>query len=178
MMIIHYSNNIKNSLVYHDTCIRAECWMNLWQMSNWGNKGISIAENARRQIDIIHNNTEQWRTQHALYINEKQSVFYHTQHCKWCKITRWHHSSLLLLYSNIKVGPGSNFLNVPDAAVMAIHWNKVFVQLLSRVLNTPSLFLIRHLLFHNRFWENLLHLGIINIYIFEIILSDAAVPIM
>ena len=31
-------------------------------MSNWGNKGISIAENARRQIDIIYNNTEQYYT--------------------------------------------------------------------------------------------------------------------
>ena len=76
MMIIHYSSFIiihyscKRSLVYHDNCIHAECWMNLWQMSNWGNKGISIAENARRQMYIIHNNTEQCRAQHALYIKE------------------------------------------------------------------------------------------------------------
>ena len=70
----------KNSLVYHDTFIHAECWMNLWQMSNWGNKGISIAENARRQIYIIHNNTEQWRAQHALYINENWVMHNQKEH--------------------------------------------------------------------------------------------------
>ena len=40
----------------------------------------------------------------------KQSVFYHTQYCKWCKITHWHHSSLLLLYSNKK---GRTWLQLP-----------------------------------------------------------------
>ena len=102
----------KRSLVYHDNCIHAECWMNLWQMSNWGNKGISIAENARRQIYIIHNNTEQWRAQHALYINEN-----------WIMHNQKEHILSYPVMQMVQDYTLTSFISAPRKGITSLNWH-------------------------------------------------------